>query len=116
MNTVDVIVVLVVLLNGIIGAFKGFAWQFIRLGSVILGFVLARSYGPDIANWSESWVDWDPTGRRVIAYVAVFAGAYLAVSLVGHFFRSLIDRARLRSADRSLGFVLGALKGWDRRS
>ena len=111
MNTVDVIVVLVLLLNGVVGAFKGFVWQALRLGGIVLGFLLARSFGPDLAAWSEEWIEWDPTGRRVIGYVAVFAGTYLLVGFLAHLSRGLIDKARLASADRSLGFLLGSAKG-----
>ena len=111
MNTIDVIVVLVVVLNGIIGAYKGFVWQALRLASIVLGILLARSLGPSLAVGLESWMSWDPTGCRVIAYITVFAATYLLVTVIGHMCRKWIDKARLTSTDRSLGFILGSAKG-----
>ena len=81
------------------------------LGGLVLAFYLGRRYGGDLAENSQAWFDWDPAGWRVICYVAVFIGTYAAVWLLGYWFRGLLNKARLASADRSLGFVLGVLKG-----
>ena len=36
MNTVDVLVLVVLILNGVLGAFRGFVSQAFRIGSLIL--------------------------------------------------------------------------------
>lgn len=111
MNTVDVLVAVVVFLNGVIGAFRGFVWQAFRLGSLLLGLFTAYRFSPAVATWSEDWIAWDASGRRVLAFVAVFLVCYLALSGLGYLLRKVLDKARLASADRSLGFMLGGVKG-----
>ena len=111
MNTVDLLVLVVLVLNGVIGAFRGFVWQAFRLGGLVLAFYLGRRFGGELAETSQPWFDWDPAGWRVICYVAVFVGTYGLVWLLGFWFRELLNKARLASADRSLGFLLGVLKG-----
>lgn len=113
MNTVDILVLVVLLLNGIIGAFRGFVWQAFRLGSLVLAFWLGHRYAQELADGPLTHLKMleDDTGRRVVAYVLILAATYGVMHLIGYWFRSLINKARLASADRSLGFLLGSLKG-----
>ena len=113
MNSADAIVLVVILANGLLGAIRGFTWQVFRLASLVLGFWLSWRFAVRFADGPLlSWLGWeDATARRVLSYAVIFAGAYLVMHLVGWWMRGLIDRLRLRSSDRSLGFLLGCLKG-----
>ncbi|MAG33157.1 MAG: hypothetical protein CL908_19945 [Deltaproteobacteria bacterium] len=111
MNSVDLIVLVLILLNGAIGAYRGFTWQVFRLGSLALGWWLGSRFAVEVADGPLGGLDWDETGRRVVAWVVIFVGTYLIMSWLGGRFRSLIEKARLTSSDRSLGFLLGGLKG-----
>jgi uncharacterized membrane protein required for colicin V production len=112
MNTVDILVLAVLFLNGAIGAFRGFVWQVFRLGSLVLAFWLGNHYSARLADrFPASWMAQDPTGRNALAWIVIGLGTYLVFSLLGHALRSVIDRMRLASSDRALGFLLGAAKG-----
>lgn len=112
MNSVDLIVLILILLNGVIGAFRGFTWQVFRLGSLILAFYLAHRYATGIADDHLSgFLSWDPSALRALSWSAVMALTYLLMSGLGYYLRSLIDKLRLTSSDRTLGFILGGAKG-----
>lgn len=111
MNTVDLLVVVVLLLNGLIGAFRGFVWQVFRIGSLILAFVFGSRFGSPFSAWLGRFLDWDQSARTVLAYVLIILATYAVMLVLGHLLRSVLERASLGSADRSLGFVLGGLKG-----
>ena len=115
MNSIDLIVLFVILLNGAIGAFRGFTWQAFRLGSVILAFWLGIRFAGTVANappitWIESNDPNDPI-RTVAAWIGIFIVTYAVMAWLGHLMRRWIEKARLTSSDRCLGFLLGCAKG-----
>jgi membrane protein required for colicin V production len=112
MNSVDLIVLVVVTLNGLIGAFRGFTWQVFRLGSVVLAFWLGTRFAVPLADGPlEKIFGQDEVIRQVCAWVGIFVVTYLVMTWLGYRLRTVIDRARLTSSDRSLGFLVGSLKG-----
>lgn len=112
MNSVDLIVLILILLNGVIGAFRGFTWQVFRLGSLVLAFYLSHRFASRIADDQLSrWLDWDSSALRALSWSGIMALTYLGMSGLGYLFRSMIDRLRLTSSDRTLGFLLGCAKG-----
>lgn len=112
MNTADVLVLVVLLLNGVIGAFRGFVWQAFRIGSLVLAFWLGHRFAPAIADGPLTRFEaLDETGRKVVAWVGVLVAVYVVMHVIGHWLRALINKARLSSADRALGFLLGGVKG-----
>ncbi len=112
MNTVDLLVLAVLFLNGVIGAFRGFTWQVFRLGSLVLAFWLGNHYSGKLADWlPTAWLPDDRMQRSALLWVIIGVGSYLLMYGIGYIFRRWIDRARLASSDRALGFFLGAAKG-----
>lgn len=112
MNSIDLIVLVVILLNGAIGAFRGFTWQAFRLGSVILAFWLGSKFAVAVADAPPiRWFGWDDPQDKIAAWVAILVLTYALMAWFGHLLRNWIDRARLTSSDRSLGFLLGSAKG-----
>jgi uncharacterized membrane protein required for colicin V production len=115
MNSIDLIVLVVILLNGAIGAFRGFTWQAFRLGSVILAFWLGSRFAVTVAEAPPiTWLGWDNPNdpmRTVLAWVGILLVTYACMAWLGHLMRGWIEKARLTSSDRSLGFLLGSAKG-----
>ena len=112
MNSVDLLVLVVILLNGAIGAYRGFTWQVFRLGSLVLAFWLGtRGAGPASQAPPIAWLDWDATTSQILAWVLIFVAVYLLMGWIGNRLRAWIERANLTSSDRSLGFLLGSAKG-----
>ncbi len=111
MNVIDLIALGLILLNAIIGAMRGFAWQVFRIASIVLSIVIARSQAENFASFIQRFLDLPQSQRVAIAWIVIGIGTYVVMSVIGHFARKAIEGLRMGSADRSLGFLLGALKG-----
>lgn len=112
MNSVDLIVLVVVLLNGAIGAYRGFTWQAFRLGSLVLAFWVGSRCSTVVAEAPPiSWLGWESPAPQILSWVAIFVLTYLIMGWLGNRMKTWIERARLTSSDRSLGFLLGSAKG-----
>ena len=111
MNAVDVLVLVLVAFNLILGAVRGAAWQILRIASFVLGFWAARVYGPEVfARFPENWGLAAEPGQAV-AYVVVFVSVYLVMFGVTQLVKSAIQKIKLGSTDRTIGAALGAAKG-----
>ncbi len=111
MNVVDLVAIGIILLNGIIGAMRGFAWQVFRIGSIVLAIVVARSQAENVAEFMVRFIEWPKVQRVALAWVAIGILVYVVMSFFGHLARKAIEGLRMGSADRSLGFLIGAAKG-----
>ena len=111
MNSIDILVSVVLLLNALLGAIHGFTYQAFRLGGLILAFVGSHRYGRPLGDAAASWIPMEGSARALLAYAALFVAIYGLVWLISHRFRRVLERARLVGADRSLGFLLGLFKG-----
>lgn len=112
MNTVDLAVLVVVLSFAVLGAISGFAWQFFRLAAWGLALALAFGYAEPLgASIPDSWGNLDGSARTIIAWAVIFVGIRVVMVLVAKMAKNALDKARLGTADRSLGFLLGGLKG-----
>ena len=112
LNALDIICALVVVFHLIIGAVKGATWQVMRIASIVLGFWCASHYAESFLNaWPESLMKPDETYGIYVAKVALFLSVYLAFFFLTHLLKSIIDKIKLGSWDRTLGAALGAVKG-----
>ena len=111
MNTIDILVLVVLVLNGVLGAFRGFVSQAFRLAGIAAAILLAWQLGPKLADAAQAWVGWDEGARKVAAYGLIFVAVYVVATLLGFLLRKTLEKMRLGSADRALGFVLGCVKG-----
>jgi uncharacterized membrane protein required for colicin V production len=77
-----------------------------------LAFYLSHRFATNIADQHLSrFLDWDSSGLRALSWSGIMALTYLRMSGLGYLMRSLLDRLRLTSSDRTLGFLLGCAKG-----
>ena len=112
MNSVDLIVLVVLLLNAVIGAIRGFTWQVFRLGSLVLAFWLGNHFADDFGEHIlKRFIDQDGTVLATLSWVVILAGTYLIMTGLGYMMKSIINDLKLTSSDRTLGFLLGGLKG-----
>lgn len=111
MNSLDILVLVLVFVFGVVGAIRGFAWQLLRLLSLVLAFWLAWHYGAEVGGWLGGvGLDLDESARTLLAWVGIFASVYVVSFFLLRLTRPLIKKAQLGSADRTLGFLIGALK------
>lgn len=111
MNVVDLVVVGLLVVNTILGAVRGFALQAFRLASIVLAIWLAHRFAGDFADSVKGFLEWPRLQLQALGWVTIGGLVYLAMLMLGHYARSLIERLRMGGADRALGALLGGLKG-----
>ena len=109
-NSVDMVVIAVVLLSGLLALFRGFVKEVLSVGSWIGAGVVALygfSYVQPFAR--------EQIGSDLIADVAAGAGLFTAAlvlfTVLTHWCSSLVQDGAAGAIDRSLGFGFGVLRG-----
>jgi membrane protein required for colicin V production len=111
-TTPDAIVMALVGLFALRGAYKGFVWQLIRTAGLLAGLVLGARFDVVVGRFLAERFGFVPrAGSDMTGWVVVVLGTFLAVSLVAHVARGAVHDARLAGPDRLLGLVLGGLLG-----
>ncbi len=111
MDGADHIFAIILLVSGLVGAFRGFIREAISLASWLIGLWLAWHYAYVVNPWlggafSEPGVrEW--TGRAVVLLVVLVIGAFTG-AIVSHFARKAVG---LAAVDRLLGTAFGLLRG-----
>ena len=103
----DFLMIAVLFLCTLFGAWKGMAWQLAALASLIVsGLVAILASGP-LAHYFGPQSPWNRCIAMLLLYVATSLVIWLAFNLVSGF----IGRLRLKEFDRQLGGIFGAIKG-----
>lgn len=111
-TTPDAIVLALVVLFAVRGAMKGFVWQLIRTGGLLLGLLLGARFDVAVGTFLANRFSFVPhAGSDMTGWVVCVLGTFLAVTLVAHLVRGAVLQARLGGPDRVLGLVLGAVLG-----
>jgi membrane protein required for colicin V production len=111
MNVVDLVVVGLLVVNTILGAVRGFALQAFRLASIVLAIWLAHRFANDFADAAARFLEWPRLQLQALGWITIGVLVYLAMLMLGHYARHVIERLRMGGADRALGALLGGLKG-----
>ena len=111
MNSVDIVILVVVATNLILGAYRGAAWQILRLASIGLGIWVAWRFAePCLAELPESWEISEDYGIYLVRIV-LFLSVYLLMFGITNLVKAGIKKVKLGSWDRTLGAGIGAFKG-----
>jgi len=89
------------------GALRGIVVQIMSIVSVVVSWIIAVKFSPIVAPMVSD----DPPWNRLIAMSILFVASFLAMWLIRGLMNDIIKTIRLKSADRSLGAVLGFAKG-----
>lgn len=103
----DFLMLAVIVLSTVFGAWKGMAWQLAAVASLLLSAAVAVRLGDPLM----AYIDLAPPWNRCVAMVALFLATSLAVWLLFRVVSGIIDRVRLKEFDRQIGALLGAAKG-----
>jgi membrane protein required for colicin V production len=107
MEVYDFIMLGVVAIGTLFGAWKGLAWQVASLASVFASYFIAYQFrGPlgKVINASPPW-------NTLLAMLILFLGCSLAIWLVFRFVSDVIERVKLKEFDRHAGAALGFCRG-----
>lgn len=110
MQTVD-IVILVVLVCGLITGFKkGFFNQLASLAGLIVGLVVAWMFYPKVAEMLAPYLGGSGTICTVVSFVAIWLVAFIIISIIVKGVGKAMDAVHLGFLNRLLGGALGIAK------
>ena len=110
---VDITAAAIVLVFSILGLFTGLVWQVSRIATLVVAYVLAAMYGPDVGNWifHDSPQGTDAQLPLYVAYISIFIVVLVVLSLLALLLNKLVEKAGLTFYNRVGGGVLGVGTG-----
>lgn len=109
MSTLDWALAALVAVSCLLGLWRGVIRETLSLAAWLLGFVLSSKYASTLAAWL-TWPDVSANGRQVVAWLLVFVGTWLVLTLLATLVRGLVAAVGLGLLDRLMGGVFGFLR------
>jgi len=103
----DFLMLAVLVLSTVFGAWKGMAWQLAALASLVVSTLVALRFGSTLAPLLDVREPWNYCAAVLILYVAASLVIWVVFRMVADF----IDRVQLREFDRQVGAMFGLAKG-----
>jgi membrane protein required for colicin V production len=103
----DLLMLAVLVLSALFGAWKGMAWQLAALASLVVSTLVAIRFGSVLSPYIHVQAPWDYCVAVLILYVA----ASLVIWLLFRMVADIIDRVQLKEFDHQIGAVFGLAKG-----
>lgn len=110
MQTLDIIVLAVLVIMTIIGLIHGLVRQIGDLVALVAGVIGANLWGKACTLWIQTHTEWSLIICQALAYIGVFLAIYLAIRLMAHFIKALTQLVRLGWIDSIAGGVFAAFK------
>jgi membrane protein required for colicin V production len=110
MVAVDWILLAVLLLSMVLGAWRGLVYEVLSVMAWLAAFVAAQWFAPDVAQRLPMGNASEPV-RYAAGFVVVFVGAVFAGGLVAWLVKKLVEAVGLRPIDRMLGMLFGLARG-----
>jgi membrane protein required for colicin V production len=113
MTSADIIIIILLIMFALGGLKRGFVWELLTAGGLVLGFALTYYYRADLldlvmrllpAGWSQQW-------GTALAFLVFFLIIYLGFAAIGKYLHDRLHQTALKWPDRVLGVAAGALKG-----
>lgn len=94
------------------GFLKGFVWQLLRTGGLLMGFGLAAHYDVAVGSFLAHRFSFVPEAASdLVGWAVIVVGTFLVVTLLATLLREAVREASLSGTDRVLGLALGAVLG-----
>jgi membrane protein required for colicin V production len=108
MNTLDILIIVIILLLAYLGFRRGFLVSIFSLISIIVGLVLATKFHAGFALVLHKFIKDDKT-LNLVSFIII----YLLVYFSGIFIASKLSKLSnfTKSFDKILGLILGVIKG-----
>ncbi|NIL99226.1 MAG: CvpA family protein [Planctomycetales bacterium] len=107
MQVYDIMMLVVLVVAMVLGAWKGFAWQLASLASLVVSYFAALRFSGLLAPYISANEPMNRFVAMLLIYVLTGAVIWLLFRLVAGF----IDRLKLKEFDRQMGALLGLAKG-----
>jgi membrane protein required for colicin V production len=109
MAALDWVLVAVVVVSMLVGAWRGLVFEVLSVVSWFAAFVLAQWFAPDAAQWLPM-VGASEVVRYTAGFVLIFVLTIFAGAMVALLVKKLVAAVGLSPADRALGALFGALR------
>jgi membrane protein required for colicin V production len=110
MNTVDAVVIGIIVVSTVIAFLRGFVREMLTVGSWI-GAALVTLYGfPVVTPKFEHWIA-SKLAADIIGSVTLFLLTLIIFSLLSHAIARFVRGSALTAVDRSLGLLFGLARG-----
>lgn len=109
-GTLDMLIVGTMVLTACLGLLTGFIWQLAGIASMLAGVIATIFFGDMASQALERWIT-NPAIASLIAHIGVFSVASITVRVLAALSKSMLEKMKLKSFDRGLGGILGAVKG-----
>ena len=110
MNWLDVLLVLPLLVGLVRGLMRGLVSEVIAIAVVILGALGSKLWAPPFAQWLLAQFAWPQQVCDVVAYVLLFLGIAIVLSIAAHWMTKILRAFHLGWANRLGGAVFGVAK------
>ena len=110
MGIIDIVILVIVFVSAIIGAFKGFISQLASMVSVVLGIFGASKFTPSIAGYLKGFINASDTTLHIICFILLFLAIVLICILIGRAVEKIIDFSMLGWMNRLLGILFSVIK------
>jgi membrane protein required for colicin V production len=110
MNLLDLGIIVILLLVGLRGYFRGFLQEVSVIVGLVIGLIFAAHYYLRVARLLAQWV-YTPLYARIISFLVILVLCYWLIRIAGHFLHRFLSIAYLGSLDRVLGGAFGLVKG-----
>jgi membrane protein required for colicin V production len=107
MNSYDIVMLGLLLASLVYGARKGLVWQVAALSSLVVSSVVAHRFSPQLAPVFGAQAPLN----RLLAMLVLFLSCALAIWLLFGMVGRVVEQVRLRSFDRQMGALVGAVQG-----
>jgi len=107
---IDYVILGIVGISVLMGAWRGFVKEALSLAAWLLGFWVALAHWRGLAAWLSAYVD-SPGAAAVVAFAILLIGVLLVGGVINHFVAKGMEKAGLQAYDRALGALFGVLRG-----
>ena len=110
MSVADWIILAFLLFSVVSAAWEGFFYEALGLAGLVVGYLLAAWQYRLLADWiatflKQQWL------CEISAFLIIFFAVLIVASLLGRLTRRMMKAVGLTTIDRTLGGLLGLLKG-----
>ncbi|MDA8390352.1 MAG: CvpA family protein [Gammaproteobacteria bacterium] len=110
MNGLDAAIVVIITLFVAVGALRGFLSEVFSFLTWTLSLAFAWFFSGDFTGWFAGRIH-DADLRSVLVFFALFFVAFIVMTILSHFVRTLWLEVGPLGVDRALGAFVGFLKG-----
>lgn len=108
MNWLDLVIIVITILLGLLGLWRGAIKAVFGIAGLIGGIALAGHYYLPLASILSSG---EAIWSRIAAYAIILVATLIVASVIGWFVARLVHIVMLGWVDRLIGFILGAAIG-----